>query len=69
MARIRANVEHPIRVIKQQFGYQKTRLRGMVKQLIGHLAGTAHNAICTQGLTATHGIGALLICLPGPIRA
>jgi IS5 family transposase len=30
-ARIRPKVEHPFRVIKQQFGFQKTRLRGMVK--------------------------------------
>ena len=30
-AHIRAKVEHPFRVIKQQFGFQKTRLRGLVK--------------------------------------
>ena len=30
-AHIRAKVEHPFRVIKQQFGFQKTRLRGMTK--------------------------------------
>jgi IS5 family transposase len=30
-AHIRAKVEHPFRVIKQQFGFQKTRLRGMSK--------------------------------------
>ncbi len=30
-AHIRAKVEHPFRVIKQQFGFQKTRLRGMRK--------------------------------------
>ena len=30
-AHIRANVEHPFRVIKQQFGFQKTRLRGLAK--------------------------------------
>jgi IS5 family transposase len=30
-ANIRAKVEHPFRVIKQQFGFQKTRLRGMLK--------------------------------------
>ena len=30
-AHIRSNVEHPFRVIKQQFGFQKTRLRGLVK--------------------------------------
>ena len=28
---IRSKVEHPFRVIKQQFGFQKTRLRGMAK--------------------------------------
>ena len=30
-AHIRAKVEHPFRVMKRQFGFQKTRLRGMVK--------------------------------------
>ena len=30
-AHIRAKGEHPFRVIKQQFGFQKTRLRGMPK--------------------------------------
>ena len=30
-AHIRAKLEHPFRVIKQQFGFQKTRLRGMLK--------------------------------------
>jgi len=30
-AHIRAKGEHPFRVIKQQFGFQKTHLRGMVK--------------------------------------
>jgi IS5 family transposase len=29
-AHIRARGEHPFRVIKQQFGFQKTRLRGML---------------------------------------
>jgi hypothetical protein len=29
-AHLRAKVEHPFRVIKQQFGFQKTRLRGML---------------------------------------
>ncbi len=28
---IRAKVEHPFRVIKQQFGYTKVRYRGLVK--------------------------------------
>jgi IS5 family transposase len=31
IAHIRAKVEHPFRVMKQQFGFQKTRLRGMLK--------------------------------------
>ena len=30
-AHIRAKVEHPFRVIKEQFGSRKTRLRGMAK--------------------------------------
>ena len=30
-AHIRAKVEHSFRVIKQQFGFQKTRLRGLAK--------------------------------------
>ena len=30
-AYIRSRVEHPFRVIKQQFGLQKTRLRGLAK--------------------------------------
>ncbi len=30
-AHIRVKGEHPFRVIKQQFGFQKTRLRGMLK--------------------------------------
>jgi len=30
-AHIRARGEYPFRVIKQQFGFQKSRLRGMVK--------------------------------------
>jgi IS5 family transposase len=30
-AHVRAKVEHPFRVIKQQFGFHKTRLRGITK--------------------------------------
>ena len=30
-ARIRAKVEHPFRVIKQQFGHAKVRYRGLAK--------------------------------------
>jgi IS5 family transposase len=29
--KVRARVEHPFRVIKQQFGFQKTRYRGLAK--------------------------------------
>ncbi len=32
-AHIRSKVEHPFRVMKQQFGFQKTRLRGLAKNL------------------------------------
>ena len=30
-AQVRAKVEHPFRVIKRQFGYVKTRFRGLTK--------------------------------------
>ena len=30
-AHIRSKVEHPFRVFKQQFGFQKTRLRSLAK--------------------------------------
>jgi IS5 family transposase len=30
-ALIRSKLEHPFRVIKQQFGFQKTKLRGIAK--------------------------------------
>ncbi len=30
-AQVRAKVEHPLRVIKRQFGYTKVRFRGLVK--------------------------------------
>jgi IS5 family transposase len=30
-AQIHSKVEHPFRVIKQQFGFQTTRLRGLAK--------------------------------------
>ena len=45
-AQISAKVEHPFRVIKQQFGFQKTRLRGMVKNpLQGECVGSTHKPI------------------------
>jgi IS5 family transposase len=31
IARVRSRVEHPFRVIKRQFGYLKTRYRGLAK--------------------------------------
>ncbi len=31
IARVRARVEHPFRVIKRQFGHLKTRYRGLAK--------------------------------------
>lgn len=31
IARVRAKVEHPFRVIKRQFGYTRTRYRGLAK--------------------------------------
>ncbi|MEH6788502.1 MAG: transposase, partial [Paracoccus sp. (in: a-proteobacteria)] len=31
IAMVRAKVEHPFRVIKRQFGYVKTRYRGLAK--------------------------------------
>ena len=30
-AAVRSKVEHPFRVIKRQFGYQKVRFRGLLK--------------------------------------
>ena len=30
-AHVRAKVEHPFRVLKQQFGFRKTRRRGLAK--------------------------------------
>ena len=30
-AYVHSKLEHPFRVIKQQFGFQKTRLRGLAK--------------------------------------
>ena len=33
-ASVRAKVEHPFRVIKQQFGYAKTRYRGLKKNTV-----------------------------------
>lgn len=32
-ASVRAKVEHPFRVVKQQFGYAKVRYRGLAKNM------------------------------------
>ncbi len=51
-AHIRSKVEHPFRVIKQQFGFQKTRLRGLAllrpKAERGGATGTAARSTCWQ---------------------
>lgn len=51
-AHIRAKVEHPFRVIKRQFGFQKTRLRGLAlprpKAERGGATGTAARSTCWQ---------------------
>lgn len=33
-AQVRSKVEHPLRVIKRQFGYVKTRSRGLAKNTV-----------------------------------
>lgn len=52
-ARVRAKVEHPFRVIKQQFGYAKVRCPGLDKN------GAPHDAVCVgqsvDGKEAHHG--------------
>jgi len=49
-AHVRAKVEHPFRVIKQQFGFQKTRLRGLAlprpQAKRGGATGTAARSMC-----------------------
>ena len=53
-AHIRAKVEHPFRVMKRQFGFQKTRLRGMLKNrckinvlaALTNLFMTRHQLLC-----------------------
>ena len=51
-AHIRSKVEHPFRVIKQQFGFQKTRLRGLAlprpQAERGGATGTAARSTCWQ---------------------
>ena len=54
-AHIRAKGEHPFRVIKQQFGFQKTRLRGMVKNCckVNVLAALTNLFLARRQLLAT----------------
>ena len=54
-AHIRAKGEHPFRVIKQQFGFQKTRLRGMVKNRckVNVLAALTNLLLARRQLLAT----------------
>ena len=54
-AHIRSKVEHPFRVIKQQFGFQKTRLRGLAKNRckINVLAALTNLFLARRQLLAT----------------
>ena len=54
-AHVRANVEHPFRVIKHQFGFQKTRLRGLAKKRckINVLAAQTNLFLARRRLLAT----------------
>lgn len=51
-ASVRAKVEHPFRIIKQQFGYSKTRYRGLAKntERLYLLAGFANLVTCKRYL-------------------
>ena len=51
-ASMRAKVEHPFRIIKQQFGYSKTRYRGLAKNTarLYMLAGFANLIRCKKYL-------------------
>ena len=54
LTHVRAKVEHPFRVIKRQFGFQKTRLRGMLKNrckvnvlaALANLFKASHELLC-----------------------
>lgn len=54
-AHVRSKVEHPFRVIKQQFGFQKTRLRGLTKNRckINVLAALTNLFLARRPLLAT----------------
>ena len=70
-----AKVEHPFRVIKQQIGFQKTRLRGMAKNhckvtaksLQSQCSGSAHESVSISYLSTGDGISAQMVCLLGKI--
>ena len=57
-AHIRAKVEHPFRVMMRQFGFEKTRLRGMVKNrckvnvvaALANLLMIRHQLLCRSGM-------------------
>jgi len=68
-AHMRAKGEHPFRVIKQQFGFQKSKAEGHgEKQLQGACVGSSHESVFgSQSSTHMHtGIG--MVCLLGLIR-
>jgi IS5 family transposase len=52
---VRAKVEYPFRIIKQQFGFQKTRLRGLAKNSckINELAALTNLFLARRQLIAT----------------
>ncbi len=52
---VRSKVEHPFRIIKQQFGFQKTRLRGLAKNSckINVLAALTNLFLARRQLIAT----------------
>ena len=61
IAMVRARVEHPFRVLKRQFGYMKTRYRGLAKNTaIAHAVctvqpvdGAAHAAAGDAGMSVS----------------
>ena len=55
-AHIRAKVEHPFRVTKQQFGFCRTRLRGMAKNhcKVAGLAALANLVLAKKRLLRLH---------------
>jgi IS5 family transposase len=64
-AHISAKVEQPVRVIKYQFGFQKTRLRGMAKNHCKVNSRPRHNSVPRSRLSTGDRIRARLVCLSG----